>query len=106
MFKHERDDTVIMKKFIKPEMKIISVAMNENIASSNSGSCSLGRDYSSTKQECQNCKLYFNKYGTLPTGIDLNAAIITFSNNYDLGYADKTSAVNAAAGMSCPEGKI
>ena len=105
MFKHERNDTVIMKKFIKPEMKIISVAMNENIASSNSGSCSLGRDYSSTKQECQNCKLYYHKYNTVPNGIDFSGASLNFSNAYGLGYADKESAINAAAGMSCPEGK-
>ena len=95
-----------MKEFLKPQMKIISVAMNENIASSSSESCSLGKDYSQRKQECQNCKLYFNKYNALPVGIDLTSAIKTFSDAHGLGYADKASALNAAAGMSCPEGKV
>ena len=93
-----------MKKFVKPEMKITEVRMNENIASSG-GVCSLGREYSSNKQECQNCKIYHLHYGTVPTGIDFSGAIKTFSDTYGLGYADKDSAINAANSLDCPEGK-
>ncbi|OUP84218.1 hypothetical protein B5F07_08770 [Lachnoclostridium sp. An169] len=93
-----------MKKYVEPKMNIVSVAMDENIASS-SDPCSLGRYYSANKQECQNCKLYYHKYNTVPNGIDFSGASLNFSNAYGLGYADKESAINAAAGMSCPEGK-
>ena len=95
----------IMKTFIKPEMKILPYVMNENIASS-SGACSLGRNDSSGKQECQNCKLYYKKYNSLPFDIDISSAILTFSNTHGLGYADKTSAVNTANSLSCPEGRV
>lgn len=98
----------MMKKFVKPQMRIMSIVISENIASSagNTGVCSLGRSYSAGKQECQNCKLYYNKYGTLPTGIDFSGAILTFSDDQGLGYQDKTSAIAAANAMSCPEGLV
>lgn len=92
-----------MRKFVTPEMRVVPVAINENIASSSSV-CSLGRSYSANKQECQNCKLYYNHYGVLPSGINFSGAIMSFSNTYGLGYADKASAVSAAGSLSCPEG--
>ena len=49
--------------------------------------------------------LYYHKYNTVPNGIDFSGASLNFSNTYALGYADKESAINAAASMSCPEGK-
>ena len=96
-----------MKKFMRPEMKIMSLRMSENIAASGDGTgvCSLGREYSPNKQECQNCKIYHLHYGTVPAGIDFSGAIKTFSDRYGLGYADKESAINAANSLACPEGK-
>ena len=93
------------KSFIKPEMRIVPIAVNENIASSSSA-CSLGREYSAGKQECQNCKIYHTHYGSLPSGIDFSGAIMTFSNTYGLGYANKDSALAAANALPCPEGLI
>lgn len=96
-----------MKKFIEPKIKVISVRMDENIAASSSfGKCSLGRDYSQTKQECQKCKLYYSAKGSLPdSGMISFGGILTFCETYGLGYSNKSDALNAAASMSCPEGK-
>ena len=94
-----------MKKFTEPKMNIVSVAMDENIASS-SEECSLGNKYTATQQKCQNCKLYHHKYGSHPEGIDYSSGIDTFNKTYDLGYADKNSALAAADSFGCPEGQI
>lgn len=96
-----------MKKFLKPDIKVITVHFDENIAASLSyGPCTLGRDYSSGKQECQKCKLYYSVKGSLPDGSTLpDGGIMTFCDLYGLGYSDKDSAINAANLMNCPEGK-
>lgn len=94
-----------MKAYVKPQMTILPVSLDENIAAS-SGICAIGRNYSANKQECQNCKLYYSRYGSLPAGIDISSALMTFCQTHQLGYTDKASARAAADGMSCPDGKI
>lgn len=96
-----------MQRFIKPEIKVISVRMDENIATSSSfGKCSLGREYSWSKQECQKCKLYFNVKGSLPDSTAIKSTgMVTFCNTYNLGYSTKEDAENAANSMNCPEGR-
>ena len=100
---------MMMKKFVKPQMRIMSIVISENIASSagNTGVCSLGRSYSFGKQECQKCKLYYAKYSSVPSGIDIESGgIQNFCDTYTLGYASKEDAIAAANAMSCPEGLV
>lgn len=96
-----------MKKFVKPQMRIMSIVINENIASSAGmgGICSLNNSYTPTQQKCQKCKLYYAKYGHVPSGINIESGgIKNFCDTYGLGYASKENAIAAASTMSCPEG--
>ena len=96
-----------MKKFVKPQMRIISIVISENIASSAvmGGICSLNNSYTPTQQKCQKCKLYYAKYGSVPTGIDIESGgIKNFCDTYQLGYASKEEAMADANAMGCPEG--
>lgn len=94
-----------MKKYIQPSLHFINVIMSENIASSSSsGTCPFSASYSPGKQQCINCRLYYNKKGQLPYGIDCSGGIETFYTNHGLGFSSKAEAEAFAASLSCPVG--
>lgn len=96
-----------MKKFVKPQLHITSIVMDENIASSfgTTGKCPFNNKYSADLQQCQKCKLYHSVKGSLPYGINIeDGGMATFCEDNNLGYTDGDAAKSASYSISCPVG--